>query len=315
MRRIIGAVILVSIALSAGCGSREQQPKEPGAAVEEGSPGAGMKTATPQEDPKESTRRLLYLERALERWVESDIAQEYARRDSMASLIRTYAAENFEAMVADLRTGSPRRRIVMAGTLGFAGTQEAVVPLSEALRDQYYEVVLHALASFYHLAKTRDPNGNKVEIEIDAKPIIAYLSHPRAEVRGNAALALSRVLGPDSSPEFLVPLIAAAEDPDAATRVHAIGAISAMKRSEGLPHLLNGLSDKVQLVRVRAALGLGLLGDKNAVMPLIAVLERDSEELDVRKAAARSLGVIMGQSPTLDAKEWRRRAVEAGLTT
>ena len=231
----------------------------------------------------------------------------------MASLMRTYAVEHFDAMVKDLRHGSPRRRIVMAGTLGFCGVQKVVEPLGEALRDQYYEVVLHALASFYHLAKTRDANGNKVEIVIDPRPIIAFLSHPRAEVRGNAALALTRVLGPDSPPEFLVSLIAASEDPDSATRVHAIGAIGAMKRVEGYPHLVAALDDTVQLVRVRAAINLGRLGNRNACTALIAVLERDKETDDVRKAASRALLALLGGGSSLEAKDWRERAAAAGV--
>ena len=314
MKRQIGVVLLAASAFLAGCSSQDSTRNAPAQPLAGAPEAAGQKSVVPlSEDPKERTRRLLYLERALERWWEADRRQQYARRDSMAGLIRTYAADNFEAMVGDLRHGTPRQRIVMSGTLGFSGNPDAVGPLTEALKDQYYEVVLHSLASFYHLAGTRTPQGGRVEIPIDPKLIIAYLSHPRAEVRSTAAVALSRILGPESPDEYLVPLIAAAADSDKPTRANAIGAIGAMRRRSALPHLVNALQDEVQLVRIRAALGLGRLGDIDAVFYLVELMEREDEKEDVRKACARSLAVILKQPLTFDSATWRSRAAEAGV--
>ena len=58
---------------------------------------------------------------------------------------------------------------------------------------------------------------------------------------------------------------------------------------------------------------MGRLEDKHAVPALIGVLERPKEAEDVKKAAARALGVILGQPLTLEAKVWRSRAADAGV--
>jgi len=283
--------------------------------VGERTPGAGETAAaeTARSDSRERTRRLLYLERAYETYGAADREQQYARRDSMAALIQTYAQDHLQEMIDDLRNGSPRQRAVMAGTLGFSARQEAVQPLIEALRDQYFEVVARSLFSLYRLARARTPNGDPVPIAIDPRPILPFLDHPRREVRSNAALALSAILNEKSEREFLVPLIAASKDEDPATRVHAMAAIGAMRQREGIPYLLRGLDDSVPLVRVRAALALARVGDLDAVPNLIAVLERKDEEEDVKKAAARALSVLLQQRMTLDPEEWRAHAATAGL--
>src|SRR5690606_31074180 len=116
------------------------------------------------------------------------------RKESMEDLLRTYTREHFDAIVSDLRHGSVRYRRVMAGALGFSGAAAAVPPLIEALKDPYFEVVLHSLLSLYHLAGVPAPADSEAPaIVIDPEAIVPYLQHPNTSVRSNAALVLSRV--------------------------------------------------------------------------------------------------------------------------
>ena len=316
MTRIMTICTLASCLLVLGCKSRstEGEPPESGTGMEmtettATTPMSGTTSLTAEvEDPRESTKRLRYLENGIEQWNDADYRQEYARRDSMTSLLRTYTRDHFDDVLRDLGSGSPRRRAVMAGALGFSGRQEAVQPLIGALEDQYYEVVLHSLASLYHLGRSRDANGKKLKIKIDPAPIVPFLSHPRSDVRSNAALALSRALTPESPLEYLVPLASALEDQDDATRVHAVAAIGAMRHREGMPYLIAALEDPVQLVRVRAALGLGRVEQITAVPSLIGVLERKGEANDVKKAASRALAAILKKKPSLEPGYWREAA-------
>jgi hypothetical protein len=73
--------------------------------------------------------------------------QEWAKVASLETLIGDYVIQNYDAVLSDPKLGSPRHRRAMAFALGFSRRTESVAPLAEALKDTYYEVVLHALLS------------------------------------------------------------------------------------------------------------------------------------------------------------------------
>jgi len=250
------------------------------------------------ENTRERTRRLLDVERATDGWFIASQRQEYQSRDNYERLLRTYTADHFDAIVSDLKHGNQRYRRAMSAALGFSGRPEAVEPLIQALQDQYYEVVLHALLSLYHLAKDGIP--------FNPEAVAPYLGHPRPEVRSNAALALAQVVGPDSPPSLRLALISACQDSDAATRVHAAAALGALGDPEAFPHLVNALNDPVQLVRIRAILAMGHLKVPESVPYLIEVLERPKEKDDVKKSAAKALSILTNRSDCLstDPEVW-----------
>lgn len=266
-------------------------------------------------DSRERNQRLVRLENACDQWHAAYYQQEYARMESLETLIRTYTRDHFEDIVSDLRHGSPRHKKTMAMALGFSGRRDAIPPLSEALKDQHYEVVLHTLLSIYQLNDPKLASAKDAEvINVDPELILPYLQHPRPEVRSNAALALSRIVGPSTSKSVLLALIGTAEDLDPATRNHAIAALGASRDPEVFPHLVKALSDNVQLVRIRAALGLGRLGNPNAAPYLVEVLERPDEKPDVKKATVRALAVLLNDpnGTSLDPKYWNQKLKPAG---
>lgn len=310
---LLFSVSAALVLLAWGCSSTD----EPGTPDTAGATGPAEPELPAAEDPNAATERLLKLERAMDQWHAANQRQQYDRRDSIELLLRDYTAKHFDDIVRDLRTGPPRRRKVMAASLGFSGRQEAVPALADALKDQVYEVVLHALLSLYVLAGTEEDltGQEQIDVQIDPEIVLPYLRHPRAEVRSNAAMVLIRLLGPKSDQKYMLPLVAAAEDADPATRVHAVAALGAMRRPEALPHLINALGDPVELVRIRAALALARLKDRAAVPHLLEALKRPEEAEDVRSAVARALHELVGGSMTRDAEVWERRAAEAGVLT
>src|SRR4029079_7422190 len=196
-------------------------------------------------------------------------------------------------IASDLRSGSPRHRRTMAMALGFSERQDAVPLLAESLKDQYYEVVLHSLLALYQLTKldptaARATHGPKNDIYVDPEVVVPYLRHPRPEVRSNAALVLSKILGKNPEKSLLLVVVAATEDVDPATRAHAVAALSTTGDREVFPYVVKALQDSVQLVRIRAALAIGRLGDPDGVPYLIGVLEDEGEKTDVKRAASKS---------------------------
>jgi hypothetical protein len=69
---------------------------------------------------------------------------------------------------------------------------------------------------------------------------------------------------------------------------------------------VKSLNDSVELVRIRAALSLGRVGDKDAAPYLVATLAAPSEKIDVKRAAAKSLREITGESiDSVDPAAWK----------
>jgi hypothetical protein len=296
----------LAAAASFGCAGSPASPGESRSGAPPASTGPALPVA---EDTAARTSRLIQIEQACDQWYAAQREQEYARMDSLAALLRDYTNQHFEAIVSDLRFGSPRHQKMMAAALGFSGRAEAVQPLYEALEHPQHEVVLHALLSLYHLAAPPAPETRGTPVRIDPERIVPYLAHPHEGIRSNAALVLVRVVDPATPKSVLLALIGTASDPDAATRVHAVAALGATRDREALPHLVKALSDPVQLVRIRAAIGLGRIGEASAAPYLVEVLERESEARDVKLAAARALGQILAVpgEPSLDAAAWRAR--------
>lgn len=338
-REMVTGILIFGLLVLVGCkGSGEG----PGSAPPDPEPVAGMQEEPdlPKPEPaKTRTSRLLRLEQALDNWYIAAERQEYSRKDSLEQLLYEYTRQNMDAIISDLKHGSPRYRRVMAAALGFSGEAPAVRPLMDALTDPYYEVVQHALLSLYHLTRPavkptehgggEGRAGRLVNPElserkpvssslIDPEKVATYLQHHRPEVRCNAALALRPLVGGEGTPNsVLLALINASEDQDDRTRVHALAALAATRSAEAIPHLVKALSDRLPLVRIRAALGLARIGEVQAAPYLIEVLARKEETEEVKRFVARSLGVLLGVSGeaglSTDPEPWRARAKEVGV--
>jgi HEAT repeats len=268
------------------------------------------------EAPEARNERLMRLEWAEDQWWAATQKQEYEQQAKLEDLLRSYVAEHFDAIASDLVHGSPRHRRTMAMALGFSERQDAVPILTESLKDQYFEVVLHSLLALYQLTKL-DPSAagamhNKPQIFVDPEIVVPYLRHPNEKVRSNAALVLSKTLGPNPSKSLLLVVVASTEDVDAATRAHAVAALGSTNDREVFPYLVKALRDQVQLVRIRAALAIGRLNEPDGVPYLIGVLEDKTEKVDVQRAAAKALGEIMGTTEidSLEPSVWRAAAAK-----
>ncbi|QYZ79813.1 HEAT repeat domain-containing protein [Methanofollis formosanus] len=107
-----------------------------------------------------------------------------------------------------------------------------------------------------------------------------------ARIRRMASIFLGQSGGSTSSVEALA---AALRDPDKTVRAEAVRSLVACGPT-GFPVLLAALRDPDWRVRYRAAEGLGLLGERRAVAPLLRALTDEREH--VRYMAAKALGLI-----------------------
>jgi hypothetical protein len=296
----------------------EPPPKKPSCACPDpaNSPTDAIPTPLARgEKPEDRNERLMRLEWAEDQWWAATQKQEYEQQAKLEDLLRTYVAEHFDAIASDLVHGSPRHRRTMAMALGFSERQDAVPLLTNSLKDQYFEVVLHSLLALYQLTKldptiARSKDNPAPQIHVDPETVVPYLRHPNEKVRSNAALVLSKTLGRNPQKSLLLVVVAATEDVDPATRAHAVAALGSTNDREVFPYLVKALRDPVQLVRIRAALAIGRLSDPDGVPYLIGVLEDKTEKIDVQRAAAKALGEIMGTTDidSLEPGVWRSAA-------
>lgn len=340
--QIVAAALLVSFALVGGCqsgGSKTStEVEQPDTVVE----APLVEPELPRPEPsRQKTTRLLRLEQALDNWYIAAERQEYGRKESLEALLLEFSRENMDAIISDLKHGSPRYRRVMAAALGFSSDARAVKPLMDALTDPYYEVVQHALMSLYHLTRPLPPKSTKAKHGsqgawrnkqadavvvrrplapslVDAEKVASYLQHHRPEVRCNAALALRPLVLQGKAPNSVVlALINTTEDIDDRTRVHAVAALGATRAPDATPHLVKALSDRTALVRIRAALGLARIGDVQVAPYLIEVLDRKEETAEVKGFVARALSVLLAVSGedalSTDAEVWRKHATDRGI--
>ncbi len=252
-------------------------------------------SSTLAEDSRVRTERRLQLERSMDQWWLAFQRQEYGKADGVAAALETYVNKNFDAVVGDLKTASPRFRKVAAASLGFSGKQEAVAPLLVALRDPFSDVLFGSLLSLWRLSLQPD------NIIIPANEITTFLRHGDPGIRSNAAMVLAHITKKGDGALFL-PLTSAMEDSNAKVRVHAAAALGALQDPDAVPFLEKGLDDKMTLVRIRSALALGRIQSRRALRGLVDHLE--DPEVDVSKAIHKSLMRISGQRIDRIKKEW-----------
>lgn len=287
--------VFAALVIMTACASKEEQGGMGNESDMKGTEMAAASATVTGESVGDRTERRLQLERALDQWVTAFSRQEYSQADGVASALEGYVNKNFDEVVADLATASPRFRRTAAAALGFSARREAVPHLIEALRDPFAPVVNGALVSLWRLALMEDG------ADIPVAEVIPFLAHADPEIRSNAALVLAQATKPGQG-ELFLPLTAAMEDVDASVRVHAAAALGALGDADAIPFLAKGLKDSKALVRIRSAYALGRIGDKRAVEPLIERL--DDPEEDVTKAAHKALTTITGQKIGRHRADW-----------
>lgn len=245
------------------------------------------------DDAKRKTDLRLQLDRSIDQWYIHFQKQQFSTADALATSLENFVNENYDFVVSDLKTASPRFRKVAAAALGFSGKSEAVEPLVAALRDPFEPTVVSALLSLGRLAL--------LKIAIPNDSVTPFLSHPDDDIRSNAAYVLARSTKRGDG-ELFLPLTTAMEDANSMVRLHAAAALGSLGDADAIPFLLKGLKDEKSLVRIRSAYALGRINERRAVRKMIDSLDDPSE--DVQKAVHKALKSITGQSHPRDRNAW-----------
>jgi HEAT repeat protein len=182
-----------------------------------------------------------------------------------------------DALVQALEDNDPGVRESAAKALGEIRDPRAVDALVQALEDNDPGVRESAAKA---LGEIRDPRAGQ--------PLLEALHDEVAYVVVEAAIALQQIGYPEGIEVLIGVLAAPFVYYGARLRKKVIDALTKVLKPDVIDSLIRDLADGNRLVRTRAALALGALGDARAVDALVEVLDDDDPE--VRTSAALTLG-------------------------
>ena len=209
------------------------------------------------------TPRQLEIEKQRQRLSSADVEE---RREALTQLGAMHYPGASRAALAGLTDPSPTVRATAAASVLSLPADEAAKSLVPLLADKD-EFVRQQAA--YALGRARSVRG--------APPLIDALSDKKDSVRGAAALALGEIGDPMAASH-----LAALLDPRS-------GSTPTKKAKKSKP-------EQNLFVLRAAARSLGQIKDRAGVPALIAVLQDEKAESDVRREAAVALGEIRDQS-------------------
>jgi len=257
------------------------------------------------------TLLFLTLDQNLRTWRELSVKgreRERLQLSSMEIALSRLVYNNFDTLLAAVKDGGdPEHRTIAAAGLGFArfppGTdppgppvdERALEPLVALLEEPDDALIQNALMSLARLASPRTPVPLLLEMT---------LSHHNANVRSNAALALSHILTPEHR-DLASTLYAALEDPEPKVRLHTVTALGRLGDPGAVGRLIGLLDDDpTPLVKANAARILGDFRDQSAVPYLAEGLTND--EAVVRVQCWESLKAISGEDLGTRPDAWLR---------
>lgn len=181
------------------------------------------------------------------------------------------AKGDVEGLIKALSYKDPEIRKEAIEVLGKINNPDAVEPLIQALKDEYWGVRWYAVRA---LGKIGEPAVGG---------LIQALKNRFEDIPREAAEALGKIGEP-----AVESLIKALDDKDEYTRGKAAVVLGEIGTKKAVVPLINALSDKDKYVRKTASQALGKIGDPKAVDPLIKALR----EKGVRRSAASALKKI-----------------------
>lgn len=271
-------------------------------------------------DPKDgmvTDRGTLFvsLDQNLRKWRElcsrTDVA-DIDQRSSLETVLTKQVYWNFDTILAELEHGSdPDHRVTAAAAIGFsritppedpggdpdfpAVHRRAVGPLLQIIESGQDELVINSLLSLARIHEPTTPREILIELMV---------KHHHADVRANAAYALSELATPADGPLLMPPLFSALSDRSPMVRLHAVKALGRIGDKAARAPMVERLQrDDTPLVQACAAMELGKLGDYTTVGALIEGLQSEAQLLSFQ--CHHALVRLTGQHELKGYSAWR----------
>ncbi len=224
------------------------------------------------------------------------------RTQACEALARTSGARGAARLVAALDEPDPVLRVVAADALARRGEASAVAPLVRRLQlvtddpepeaEEERTALIDALVKIATAPAGRGRSGSNLAIDL----LAASFERAPEPVR----LAIARVLGEVGGPHHASLMALLVQDPSAAVRRAAVGALAHMPDEARSEALRLALADEAAPVRMAAAAALGADGNPAALDALERLLS--DEDAGVRAAAVRAIAEHQHRSAAGDAE-------------
>lgn len=198
-------------------------------------------------------------------------------------------------LVEQLETGPPQNRVRAASSLGFTRAAEAQSPLLSALGDPDPDVVHNALLGLALLERSDTPLERICAL---------LLNDPDPQMRGQAANTLRTLVQAGGRSDQVLPTARLGiADPEPLVRVQAALVLGMLHDDSSLDRLTDLSHDATSLVRQAAMRAIVLIGQNApagkgaAARALVSMLERaqKKKDLSVRRALIELAGVDHGE--------------------
>ncbi len=246
-------------------------------------------------------------------------AEKSIRTSAADQLARLPAKDVLKPLISALKDANWQVRGGAAGVLGRLKDKRAVKPLCLLLKDDIWAVRKEAADALGLLKDNRaykalvaalgdeDPVVayaalmalGKLQSELSHEVIVAAMASPSPLVR-RKAIGILRKRKSRHKKAYEV-FRKALTDEDADVRNVAVYAIAYLRIADkkAVKPLIKLLSDENSNTRRHAATALGIIGDKAAIKPLLAIIQGDPV-LDVRRDAIKSLIKLKGRTAATD---------------
>ncbi len=254
--------------------------------------------------PREEPASLLNsIERLMISWQRE---QRQGRERPLEHLVNRKVIANFDTVVEAFQDGPYERTLVAAWALGFSRVPEnplgiesrhteALEVLTPALQDAPVDVLNNVMLALWKLGAPETPLQALIDITVN---------HHVAEVRANAALALSSILTAETAPLARDAVLVALTDAEPKVRLHAASLAAMHPHRLTTDRILALLPDETSpLVRAGMAKALGASRDMKAAPFLIRML--GSPRGVERTWSHAALVSIYGIDRGVDAEAWK----------
>lgn len=233
-------------------------------------------------------------------WETAVRSGEEANARNLEDALAHVAKENFSMLVEAMKGERSDAKAIAAAALGFSRDKRAVVWLVRALADRDSMVRNNAA---FGLAILRD------ETTPTEKLAHVMLNDPDDEVRGSAALAISRLVRVGDAKGVYDAIVMACGDSSHLVRLNAVAALTVIEDIHSLGVLIDRMNNDYEpSVRMNAIVGVLRIGGRKA-MPHVIPRLKDSDEKVVqvaREGLKRLAGVDLGEDP-MAWEDWIRK--------
>ena len=255
---------------------------------------------------KEAHELFPYLDNVIREWRNTKLQNKNNKTlkifTNLDSILARTVYVNFDVILEHLMKGNHYNRVIASAALGFCRIPDnerfpqvyprAIPNLLLVIAEGDDALTRNALLALWRLAEPTTPIESILPLMTE---------HHDPDVRANAALCLAAIVSPEQADRVTPYVLPALRDEEPKVRQHAINILRSLRDRNAVAPLLDLMNDRHDGIRANAALTLGDMDDISVCGILIQNMNR-SEVL--QPACLAALRKLTGEDFGTDYREW-----------